>query len=246
MSLTRSRRRVVTALVAALLAGAGTARATSPEHPASSTPTKQLLPPVPSSVPAGPSADAADRGPRGAANRGPSVAANPGPRGAANRGPSRAARAVGTPQPPTSIVIDRIKVRMPILPVGVASDGQMALPPDPAEAGWYRYGPRPGDSAGATVLAAHVDSKEYGIGPMARLGELRAGDVVTVGSAGTSRRYVVTSTSQLEKSTLDLASLFARTGPPRLHLITCGGDFDTRNQHYEQNVVVLAVPAPAG
>jgi hypothetical protein len=159
--------------------------------------------------------------------------------------PRTAARPVGTPEPPTSVVIARLNVRMPILPVGVASDGQMALPPDPADVGWYRYGPRPGDSAGATVLAAHVDSTEYGIGPMARLGELQAGDYITVRSAGTSRRYVVTSTRHQEKSALDLASLFARTGPPRLHLITCGGDFDTRKRHYDQNVVVLAVPAPA-
>jgi hypothetical protein len=211
---------VATALVAALLAGAGTAWATSPERPATPTPTQQeqLLPPAPAAAPVAPSTDAAKRAPR------------------------VAARAVGTPEPPTSIVIPRIKARMPILPVGVASDGQMALPPDPADVGWYRYGSRPGDSAGATVLAAHVDAKEYGIGPMARLGELQAGDVITVLSARTARRYVVTATRQLEKSTLDLASLFARTGPPRLHLITCGGEFDARERHYEQNVVVLAVP----
>jgi sortase (surface protein transpeptidase) len=77
---------------------------------------------------------------------------------------------------------------------------------------------------------------------MARLGELQAGDVITVLSARTARRYVVTATRQLEKSTFDLASLFARTGPPRLHLITCGGEFDAQERHYEQNVVVLAVP----
>jgi sortase (surface protein transpeptidase) len=79
---------------------------------------------------------------------------------------------------------------------------------------------------------------------MARLAELQPGDVITVLSGGTARRYAVTAIRQLEKSTLDLASLFARTGPPRIHLITCGGDFDPRKGHYDQNVVVLAVPAP--
>jgi sortase (surface protein transpeptidase) len=133
---------------------------------------------------------------------------------------------------------------MPVLGVGVASDGQMALPPDPANVGWYSYGPRPGDSAGATVLAAHIDAARYGIGPLARLGEVRQGDVITVVSRGTSRRYLVSSTRHLEKTSLDLASLFARTGPPRLHLITCGGNFDPVKRHYAQNVVVLAFPAP--
>jgi sortase (surface protein transpeptidase) len=133
---------------------------------------------------------------------------------------------------------------MPVLGVGVASDGQMALPPNPANVGWYSYGPRAGDSAGATVLAAHIDAPGYGIGPLARLGELRQGDVVTVASGGTSRRYVVSSTRRLEKMSLDLTSLFARSGPPRLHLVTCGGDFDRKKRHYAQNVVVQAFPAP--
>jgi len=132
---------------------------------------------------------------------------------------------------------------MAVLGVGVASDGQMALPPNPATVGWYSYGPRPGDSGGATVLAAHIDAPGYGIGPLARLGELRPGDVITVVSRGTSRRYVVSSTRHIEKTSLDLASLFARSGPPRLHLVTCGGDFDRTRRRYEQNVVVLALPA---
>lgn len=232
MSQPRSRGRVVTALVATLLAGAGTAWLTGSGRLGFPTPNEQLLPPAPASVPVTATPEGADRGLR---LPGPAVSTPPPP----------AVRAVGTPEPPTSLVIPRIKVRMPILPVGVASDGQMALPPDPADAGWYRYGSRPGDRAGATVLAAHVDSREYGIGPLARLVELRSGDVITVVSGGTFRRYVVTSTRRLEKSTLDLTSLFARTGSARIHLITCGGEFDARKRSYEQNVVVLAVPAPA-
>jgi hypothetical protein len=158
--------------------------------------------------------------------------------------PGSVARKVVTPPPPTSITIARIGVRMPVLGVGVASDGQMALPANPANVGWYEYGPRPGDSAGATVLAAHIDAPVYGIGPLARLGELRQGDVISVVSGGTSRRYLVSSTRHLRKTSLDLTSLFARTGPPRLHLITCGGKFDPKRHHYEQNVVVVALPAP--
>lgn len=219
MSSTRSRGRVAVALAAALLAGAGAAWATTPEAatttPLTGKPASSVQVPAPFTD-------------------GP----NPGP------GPGTAARKAVTPQPPTSISIARIGVRMPVIGVGVASDGQMALPPNPADVGWYNYGPRPGDSAGATVLAAHIDAPGYGIGPLARLGELRQGDVITVVSRGTSRRYVVSSTRQLEKTSLNLTSLFSRSGPPRLHLITCGGDFDQTKRHYEQNVVVQAFPAP--
>lgn len=218
MSTTSSRRRVAAALAAALLAGAGVAWANRPESadtaPLTGKPTSAAPDTAPLAAPDG-----------------------------SNPGPGTAARKVVTPAPPTSISIARIGVRMAVLGVGVASDGQMALPPNPATVGWYSYGPRPGDSAGATVLAAHIDAPGYGIGPLARLGELRPGDVITVVSRGTSRRYVVSSTRHIEKTSLDLASLFARSGPPRLHLVTCGGDFDRTRRHYEQNVVVLAFPA---
>jgi Sortase domain len=234
MSFTRSRRRVAAAAAAALLGGAGTAWATSPQTSAN--------PPL--NRPHAPSAQAA-RAPSDGPDRTLLQTEEPpeaSPVSRPDRSPGVAAREVAIPQPPTTLVIARIGVRMAVLPVGVASDGQMALPPDPAEIGWYRYGPRPGERAGATVLAAHIDSAEYGIGPLARLGELRLGDVITVTSGGTSRRYGVGSTRKLTKSSLDLPSIFARTGPPRLHLVTCGGDYDRQKQHYEQNVVVLASP----
>ena len=38
--------------------------------------------------------------------------------------------------------------------------------------------------------------------------------------------------------------LFARTGPSKLVLITCGGEFDRSVRRYKQNVVVVATPAP--
>ena len=237
MSSTRSRARVAVALTAALLAGASAAWATTPQAattaPLTGKPASSVQVTAPLTAPGDPGRPLFRQGSQGAP---PTDGPNPGP------GP--AARKVVTPAPPTSITIASIRVRMPVLGVGVASDGQMALPPNPADVGWYRYGPRPGDSAGATVLAAHIDAPGYGIGPLARLGELRQGDVITVVSGGTSRRYVVSSTRQLEKTSLDLASLFARSGPARLHLITCGGDFDRAKRHYEQNVVVLAFPAP--
>ena len=49
--------------------------------------------------------------------------------------------------------------------MGVAEDGQMALPPDPRTIGWYRYGAGPGDRVGSVVLGGHLDSREYGVGP---------------------------------------------------------------------------------
>ena len=147
------------------------------------------------------------------------------------------------PQPaPTRFENDRLDISMSVRSVGVARDGQMALPPSPADMGWYAYGPRPGEDTGATVLAAHRDMPDYGTGPAARLDRLRRGDVLTVRSGATVQRYRVTQVTQLTKERLDLDALFPRTGPPRLHVVTCGGRFDPETRAYEENLVIVASP----
>ena len=152
-----------------------------------------------------------------------------------------AAQALALPAP-TRFEVERVGISMRIRPVGVARDGQMALPPSPAVMGWYEHGPRPGDGNGATVLAAHRDMPDFGTGPAARLDRLRQGDVLTVRSESTVRRYRVTQVTRLEKEALDLAAIFDRTGPARLHVVTCGGRFDPATRSYEANVVVVGVP----
>ncbi|MEO6998621.1 MAG: class F sortase [Terracoccus sp.] len=143
---------------------------------------------------------------------------------------------------PTSFSIARLGISMKVRAEGVAGDGQMALAPTPAEIGWYRYGSRPGDPTGATVLAGHLDEPDYGIGPLAQLTNLRQGDIITVVSGTKTRRYSVTSVTSIKKTALDLTALFTRVGPPQLHVVTCGGNFDQETHHYDANVVVIANP----
>jgi LPXTG-site transpeptidase (sortase) family protein len=143
---------------------------------------------------------------------------------------------------PARFEADSVGISMLVRPVGVATNGQMALPPSPAVMGWYEYGPRPGDKEGATVLAAHRDMPDFGTGPAARLERLRRGDVLTVRSGSIVRRYRVTQVAHLEKEGLDLEAIFDRTGPARLHVITCGGRFDQATHTYEENLVVVGVP----
>ena len=145
---------------------------------------------------------------------------------------------------PARFEVAELGISMPVRPVGVAGDGQMDLPPSPALMGWYEHGPRPGDPEGATVMAAHRDMPEYGTGPAARLERLDVGDLLTVRSGGTVRRYRVTQVTQLDKETLDLDAIFSRTGAPRLHVVTCSGRFDLRTRTYERNLVVVGVPIP--
>ncbi|OOB91340.1 class F sortase [Rathayibacter sp. VKM Ac-2630] len=146
---------------------------------------------------------------------------------------------------PTRIVVDGLPVDMPLEPVGVAEDGTMELVPDTATAGWYRFGAGLDEPDGTIVVAAHVDSLAYGLGPFAELKSAQPGQIVRLtGDDGAERSFTVTTVETTEKTSVDLPAVFTRDGAPRLVLITCGGDFDYDTRHYLSNVVVTAVPSP--
>ena len=142
------------------------------------------------------------------------------------------------PQPPTRVAVPRLGIDMTVEPQGVLPDGQMALPASPEVAGWYRFGSAPDDPPGATVLAAHVDSKT-GIGPFVRLGPAKAGDAVEVWTGGQQHAYRVTEVYRVDKTQVDGDGLFAVTGSPRLHLVTCTGAY-VPGSGYTDNLVVIA------
>lgn len=147
------------------------------------------------------------------------------------------AAAVGVP---TKLTINRLGISMRIIPVGVDATNAMSIPQDPKVAGWYRFGARPSDASGATVIAGHIDTAAAGTGPLSRITSARDGDQIIVGSGAVSMRYTVESVSRIPKSQLDLAKVFNRDSSPRLHLLTCGGRFDKATGHYEDNILVVA------
>ena len=147
--------------------------------------------------------------------------------------------------PPVRLSLPARGIEAPIDPVGVEPGGEMTLPEDVDRVGWYSYGPVPGAPEGTAVVAGHVDDAEQGLGALAPLREVEAGDEVVVESAdGTSTRWTVTSRELIDKPGVPLTDLFARTGAPRLVLITCGGPFDEELRSYRDNVVVVAEPGP--
>ncbi|GAA4446012.1 class F sortase [Phytohabitans houttuyneae] len=147
--------------------------------------------------------------------------------------------------PPERLAIPAIGVDATVRATGVdRATGELDVPPSVDTVGWYRFGPDLASGAGSIVIAGHVDSAEEGEGAFFRLRELRAGDTVMVrGAGGAERVYTVDSRRVYAKSSAPLDRLFARDGPPRLTLITCGGAFDRETGHYRDNVVVTATPA---
>ena len=68
-----------------------------------------------------------------------------------------------------------------------------------------------------------------------RTGQVRLAD-------GTVVAYRIVAREFIDKQALPVANLFSRDGPPRLTLITCGGDYDRAGGGYQDNVVVTAIP----
>jgi LPXTG-site transpeptidase (sortase) family protein len=156
--------------------------------------------------------------------------------------PSRLPRDAGRPGVPGLLAIPRLSLEMPIVPVKVDRDGAMALPQKPTEIGWYAYGPRPGERGGSAVLGGHIDSRQYGIGPLTALRRLHKGDEVVVRTVSTRHTFRVVSVRLIRKQALPLRTLFDRDGDQRLRIITCGGPYIRSRGGYQNNVVVTAVP----
>jgi sortase (surface protein transpeptidase) len=96
------------------------------------------------------------------------------------------------------------------------------------------------------VLGGHVDSRELGTGPLARLAGLQVGaEVVVTTAEGTPLRYQVTSVQRIQKAALPTDVIFAPDGPAQLAVVTCGGRYLPEAGGYEDNVVAIAVPLDA-
>lgn len=148
---------------------------------------------------------------------------------------------------PARLELPSLDVSSAVEPVGVDREGDLEIPEDVAEVGWYRFGPRPGDPAGSTVLSGHVDSAEQGKGAFFRLRDLKPGDPVVIrGSDGRTWRYRVVSREEWPKSEVPLDRIFARSGAARITLVTCGGGFREDIRSYQDNIAVTAVPVATG
>jgi hypothetical protein len=140
------------------------------------------------------------------------------------------------------VEIAAIDYRAAVRPVGVAPSGAMELPADPRVLGWYRFGAGPTEP-GSAVLAGHLDSLRFGLGPLVRLRDIEVDDSLTVGlSDGGRLEYVVVRVDRFDRDALP-GSLFSRSGPRILRIITCGGEYDADSGGYQSNLVVTAVPA---
>lgn len=142
---------------------------------------------------------------------------------------------------PTAVYIPRIGVSAPLMELGLDAKGGIQNPPlSPANiAGWYRYGPVPGQK-GAAVITGHLDTKT-GPAVFAYLRNLRRGDQVQVMRADSSVAiFVVDKVEHTQKKTFPTEKVYGKVAYPGLRVVTCGGVFDKKAGSYKENTIVYA------
>jgi sortase family protein len=147
---------------------------------------------------------------------------------------------------PVRLRIPAIGVSASIIPVGVATTGELGIPDDPRVVGWWAGGAAPGQPTGAVVLVGHIDSAASGPGALFRLAGLRPGAVVDLTAGGRTWRYTVQALRAYPKANLPTGVVFGQRVTPRLVIVSCGGPFDSTTGHYLDNIVAYAVPVPPG
>lgn len=142
---------------------------------------------------------------------------------------------------PVHIQIPTLKVNAPVMRLGKNRDGSVQVPPlnEHNLAGWYKYGPTPGER-GSSVILGHVDSYK-GISVFFYVKTLRRGDPIAVTLAdGTTADFTVDGVQKVSKATFPTKAIYGHLSYPGLRLVTCGGPFDYHTRNYLDNIVVYA------
>ncbi|MEI7555290.1 class F sortase [Candidatus Chlorohelix sp.] len=141
-------------------------------------------------------------------------------------------------QPIARLIIPKLGIDTPIEYVGVLPNGNMDVPANPNNVGWYKYGARPGE-AGNAVIAGHRDWYNLGKVVFYNLGSLAPGDLIYVQSSLDKRQtFVVTGVSSVPAYGGASESVFGASATPNLNLITCIGDFDPASRSYNNRLIV--------
>ncbi len=142
---------------------------------------------------------------------------------------------------PSALDVPAIGAQSSLVPLGLNPDRTVEVPPvdQPLQAGWYEYGPAPGE-AGPAVILGHIDGG-HRKGIFWRLHELKPGEEVYVDRADGGRlTFAVTKVEQVAKDAFPTEAVYGDTPDPQLRLITCGGRYDAANRNYLDNVIAYA------
>jgi LPXTG-site transpeptidase (sortase) family protein len=143
---------------------------------------------------------------------------------------------------PVRVKIPSIEVDAVVVTVGTNPDGSLQVPElRHAElAGWYRYGPSPGERGNA-VIVGHVDTRASGPAVFFQLGALKPGTKIEVSRLdGSVAVFTVDVVKSFPKNDFPANRVYGSSDEMGLRLVTCGPPYDSADRNYLNNVVVFA------
>jgi sortase (surface protein transpeptidase) len=141
---------------------------------------------------------------------------------------------------PRTITIPSIDLRREIIDIGVTSSGNLDVPPNYTQVGWYKDGTLPGH-IGSAVLDGHVDNGASVPGPFKRLREVKIGDEISITSADrTIQTFIVTGADVYPTDQFPGDLVFHDKSGALVKIITCHGRFVPSMDTYDQRLIVTA------
>lgn len=146
-----------------------------------------------------------------------------------------------SPDMPKTIEIKKLSVFSRVRRVGILKNGELAVPGNIFDSGWYEGSSKPG-AGGAVLMVGHVHGPTKP-GAFAGLKNLEKDDVITITRGdGKEFNYRVVTKEQVAKDKVDMVSALLPVTPGRqgLNIITCGGKYLPATQEYADRVVIYA------
>jgi LPXTG-site transpeptidase (sortase) family protein len=141
---------------------------------------------------------------------------------------------------PVRLKIPAINVDAAVEYVGLTSLGDLDVPKDPANTGWYSLGPRPGE-IGSSVIDGHFGYRDNIPAVFDNLYKLLPGDKLYVeDKKGTAAIFVVRESRSYDPQA-DASDVFkSKDGLAHLNLITCEGTWNNAQKSFSNRLVVFA------
>lgn len=146
------------------------------------------------------------------------------------------------PELPVRLVIPTLGVDATVQYVGLAADGsgEMAVPSNFTDVGWYEPGVRPG-MKGSAVITGHLNGRDEPEAVFFDLHTLDVGDEIVIMSAERIEDiFVVVAVKVFDYDAPTDEVFVSRDGKARLNLITCGGEWLVDEGVYNRRTVVFA------
>jgi LPXTG-site transpeptidase (sortase) family protein len=138
---------------------------------------------------------------------------------------------------PMRLSIPKLKVDAAISYMGLTPSGEMDVPPDLVNVGWYKFGTKPGEQ-GSAVIAGHLEGTED-LGVFIDLDKLQTGDTIRVlNDRGATVSFTVRETRTYKQDERP-NEIFNKTDGTYLNLITCSGTWDNAKKRYSHRYVVF-------